>query len=150
MKKSLKWSIAATVVLIFVSQAIATTRYVSSYSGNDANDGSSSSAPCKTIQHAIAGASSGDEIIIAAFDVETSNGFPPVTTTNTCTYTNSGSSAVISLASGDSLSFKGGYIYTQTTHDWTAGIIPTVVDGQNARRGLHNQRNNAAVNLITG
>ena len=128
-------ALGAALVCVWAGAASAAVRYVSSFSGVDVGGGTSATAPCKTIQYAVNQSGSGDEIRIAAYDV-TSSGFPPVTTTNTCVYTGT-NTAVISLGSGKSLSLKGGYIYIVTGGIWYEGIVPPVVNGENARRGLY-------------
>ena len=131
MNKNKLWLMS---VVLAACGAQGAVRYVSSTSGSDAGDGTSTSAPCKTIQHAVDVSGSGDEIRIATFDVATV-GFPPAFQTNTCVYTNTGA-AVISLPSGKSLALKGGYVYIRTGSLWQQSVIPPVVDGQHARRCL--------------
>lgn len=59
--------IAATALMALPgTAAAATTWYVNDATGNDANNCTSASTPCKTIQAAINKASSGDTIIVAA------------------------------------------------------------------------------------
>jgi hypothetical protein len=120
---------------VCASGAQGAVRYVSSMSGADVVDGTSPSAPCRTIQYAVDQSSGGDEIHIATYDVETIV-FPPSIQTNTCVYTGT-NSAVITLGSGKSLTLKGGYVYVRAGALWQQGVVPPLVNGQNARRCLH-------------
>jgi hypothetical protein len=129
--------IALLVVLIMLETvgANGAVRYVSSVSGADTGGGTNAAEPCATIQYAVDQSNSGDEIHIATYDVEIVV-LPPSVTTNTCVYTGTGAS-VIELAGGKSLILKGGYMCMRTEAAWQQGIIPPVVDGQDARRGLY-------------
>ncbi len=85
--------------------------------GADAAGCGSTALPCRTLQYAANLASSGDTIEIAQG-----------------TYTSSGS-AVLSLTTGKSLTFIGGY----TTFNWTipsTNAALTMLDGGNARHGV--------------
>jgi hypothetical protein len=106
--------------------------YVSSASGDDSNAGTNPSAPCKTIQGAIGKAPPRSEFRIATVDVDTL----PLLQSNVCAYTGSGA-AVIALNGADSHTLKGGYIYFRDFGTWQPGVVPPVVNGQGARRGLY-------------
>ncbi|MAT96723.1 MAG: hypothetical protein CL608_06225 [Anaerolineaceae bacterium] len=119
----------------------ATMLHVDSVTGSDNGSCGSTSQPCRTIQHAVNISNSGDTILVAAG-----------------TYTYSGSStcldgistAVVCVLSKH-LTILGGY----TTSNWTAPnptLNVTVVDGQNAHRGvqLHGPTANNASLRIEG
>ena len=108
-------------------------------SGSDSAVCGAEATPCQTIQYAVNQAQSGDEILIATFDVSGTL-FPPVVSTTTARYTGDGVN-VIELTRG--LTLRGGYVYyhvntlTGTVTRWQPGLIPAVVDGENTRRGLY-------------
>ncbi len=118
---------------VCASGSLGAVRYVSSISGTDAGGGTNTSTPCRSIQYAVDQAGSGDEIHIATYDVVNMGGIPPVFLTNTCVYTGTGA-AVITLDSGKSLTLKGGYVRAGAL--WQQGVVPPLVNGQNARRCL--------------
>ena len=111
--------------------ASATTLYVSSHSGNDANGGTAT-APLRSIGRAVELASSGDEIRIAGSESGTS-GSPPTPYSATCVYTGTGTGAVVRIAN-KALTLVGGFAYNASTGAWTATPLPSLVDGENARR----------------
>ena len=117
-------------------------RYVSEVSGNDIGDGTTASAPVKTIQYAIDNADNGDDIHIATYEVTL---IPLIT--NSCTYTDSGT-AVINIPNGKSFNLKGGYIYIKTTGAWQAGIVPALVDAKDARRCLYSSMDDGDTNHL--
>jgi hypothetical protein len=79
-------TIVLWLVVCAVASAQGAVRYVSSFSGSDAGNGSNPSAPCKTIQRAVDSSAGGDQIHIATYDVA---GFPiPVSNTCSCVGTN--------------------------------------------------------------
>lgn len=126
--------IGMILVGVCVSVSPGAVRYVSSVSGTDSGAGTNASAPCRSIQYAVDQSVSGDELRIATYDVQTIV-VPPFIQTNTCVYTGTGA-AVITLDSGKSLTLKGGYIYVRTGAQWQQGVVPPLVNGQNARRCL--------------
>ncbi len=107
-------------------------------SGSDDIGCGAETNPCQTIQYAI-NQSGGDEIWIATFEVS-GTALPPVVYTTTARYTGNGAN-VIELTR--SLTLRGGYVYyhvntlTGTVTRWQPGLIPALVDGENARRGLY-------------
>ncbi len=100
--------------------------YVSSISGDDAN-ACAYNAPCRTIQRAVNLAQDGDTLYIAAAE----NLTPAI-------YTGA-DPAVIVLSK--EVALRGGYTYIHSevppVHWWTPGVVPAVVDGEGARRGLY-------------
>jgi len=115
---------------LFVCASFAQILYVSSESGNDTNPGTDS-APFKSIQKAINSASNGDEIYIAAFDVDS------IGSSNACIYTGSGENVIV-LTNQISLSLIGGYIYTHIFgNNWFGGVVPSKIDGEQSRRCLY-------------
>ena len=122
-----------------INLAFAQIIYVSSESGSDSNSGSDS-APFKSIQKAVDSASNGDEIYIAAFDVDS------IVSSNACIYTGIGDNVII-LTNNINLSLFGGYIYTHIVGDnWFRGIVPSKIDGENNRRCLHIKNNEEVTN----
>ncbi|HEY85050.1 MAG TPA: hypothetical protein G4N96_08085 [Chloroflexi bacterium] len=105
-------------------------------SGSDGLGCGAASTPCQTIQYAINQAGGGDEIWIATLEVSGSL----VSRTTTTRYTGDGAN-VIELTR--SLTLRGGYVYyhvstlTGTVTRWQPGLIPALVDGEDARRGLY-------------
>jgi len=105
------------------AKSFAAIRYVTSVTGNDAGDCTNLSSPCKTIQYAIDQSFDGDEIRIAAFDNVASARFTSTT------------SSVIALTK--SLTLRGGYVYQHVIgSSWITGIVPSLVDGEAARRAI--------------
>jgi hypothetical protein len=122
-------ALAAVLTLLTVLRApvaakpLAAIRYVTSVTGNDAGDCTNVSSPCRSIQYAIDQSLDGDEIRIAAFDNVAST-----------QYTSTGGS-VISLTK--SLTLRGGYVYQHVIgSSWITGIVPSLVDGEAARRAI--------------
>ena len=116
--------------VILASLSYAQTFYVSSESGNDSNPGTDS-APFKTIQKAVNSAADGDEIYIAAFDIDS------ISSSNACVYTGTGDNVII-LTNQLNLTLEGGYVYTHIIgNNWFSGIVPSRVDGQFMRRCLY-------------
>ncbi len=103
-----------------------TIRYVSSGSGSDAeNDCTANNAPCATIQHAVDEADPGDEIRIAALD-----NLAPTR------YTGPDDPEAPVIRVTKRVTLAGGYSYTPFPLLWVRQQIPSLVDGENARRGL--------------
>ena len=128
-------------LVLFVNVGLAQILYVSSESGSDSNPGTDN-APFKSIQKAVDSASNGDEIYIAAFDVDS------ISSSNSCTYTGTGDNVIV-LTNNINLSLFGGYIYTHIIgNNWFRGIIPSKVDGENSRRCLHINNNESITNEI--
>lgn len=102
-----------------------TTRYVAA-SGTDSGDCSSPGAPCRTVQYAVNQAASGDRILVAQGTYTYNAG------TDVCSFLQTRS---IVCVVNKNLTILGGY----STSNWstanpTANL--TVLDGQNARRGV--------------
>jgi len=122
-------ALAAVLTLLTVLRApvaakpLAAIRYVTSVTGNDAGDCTNVSSPCRSIQYAIDQSLDGDEIRIAAFDNVASTQYT------------STSGSVISLTK--SLTLRGGYVYQHVIgSSWITGIVPSLVDGEAARRAI--------------
>jgi hypothetical protein len=101
-------------------------------SGQDAPTCGAQSAPCKTIQYAVNMAFSGDTVKVA----EGVYTFSP--DDDVCTGRIAGSSAVVCYIDKE-LTILGGY----TTSSWSSAnpaANPTIIDGQNSRRGVRLQR----------
>src|SRR5215211_4093479 len=101
-----------------------TTRYIAS-SGSDASNCGSPSSPCRTIQYAVNQSVSGDRILVAQGTYVYNASVDP------CSFLLT--PAVICVLD-KRLTILGGY----STSNWSAAnpaANPTVVDGQNARRG---------------
>ncbi len=94
------------------------TRYVSITGSDSGNDCTHPNNPCATIQHAVDVASSGDLILISGGVFTDSLGLIP---------------SVVSI-SDKSLTLRGGYTTTFGARDPEAW--PTIVDGENVRRGF--------------
>ncbi len=110
----------------------AATLYVSSVSGDDANP-CSDTAPCRTIQRAVDLAVAGDEIHIATVDIGPSGA---LTATYSVTNTRGGQVQVVWIS--ESLTLRGGYIYTHLIgHTWLPGPFPAEVNPQGDGRGLY-------------
>ena len=65
MKSKLFTMLVITPLLALAPIAVASTWYANGVSGSDSNSCTSASLPCKTINHAISLASSGDTIMVA-------------------------------------------------------------------------------------
>ncbi len=129
----LLWGLSGQAAAASPAQPAAAIRYVAP-NGADTGDCLAPDAPCASIQYAVDAAADGDEIRIAAVEVELST--PPITATSH--YVGTGES-VISITKN--LTLRGGYVYTHSSilplNTWGPSPIPALVDGENARRGLY-------------
>lgn len=97
------------------------TLFVSSNNGNDTSECGGQASPCKTLQHAIELAQSGDILNVAAGTYTFSN--------DVC-----GRNSVICVRN-KTLTISGGF----SPNDWSGPNStdnPTIIDGQNAHRGV--------------
>ncbi|MGZ9233957.1 MAG: S-layer homology domain-containing protein [Anaerolineales bacterium] len=102
-----------------------TTRYVAP-SGTDAGNCGSSASPCRTVQYAVNQAASGDRILVAQGTYTYNAG------TDLCSFLLT--RAVVCMFD-KRLTILGGY----STSNWSTAnpaANPTVIDGQNTRRGV--------------
>ena len=102
-----------------------TTRYVAA-NGTDSGNCSSAAAPCRTIQYAINQSASGNRILVAQGSYTYAAG------PDFCSFLQT--RAVVCIVD-KSLTILGGY----TTSNWSTAnpsANPTIIDGQNSRRGV--------------
>lgn len=125
------FSLSQASILLAMAQTGTGVIRVDDATGSDTSGCGSVAAPCKTIQHAVNIANSGDTIRVAAG-----------------TYTGTGS-AVVSLTASKAVTIIGGY----STADWDTSnpaANPTFIDGGTARRGVFiDTPNSVAIRGIT-
>lgn len=114
----------------------ATIRYVTP-GGSDVNNScSTTNTPCQSIQHAVDQASAGDEIRLASLEG-----------TTLVSYTSS-SANVVSV--DKSLTLRGGFTYINVAGfgTWLPNIIPSIINGEQTRRGLYSTEDITLSTLI--
>jgi len=114
--------------------SVSAVRYAAP-TGADAGSCSAALSPCRSLQYAVTQSASGDEIRLAGG-----------TYSGAGTCSTIGTSAVACIINKQ-LTVRGGY----STSDWTSSaptLNPTVIDGQNQRRGLVVERISATTSLV--